>query len=81
MTSLRLKQFVILKPSLALVLLLGIGASIGAAPLPSNHCKDRCNDAYRVRKDLCRSIPLKHERKTCENAAKRAKDDCRHRCR
>jgi hypothetical protein len=81
MTSLTLKQFAILKAGLAVVLLLGIGASISATPLPSNRCKDRCNDAYQVRKDLCRAIPLKHERKACENAAKRAKDNCKHRCR
>jgi hypothetical protein len=80
-SSLKWKQFVILKLSVALLLLLGTFASVGAAPVPSNRCKDRCNDAYQLRRDLCRAIPLKHERKTCENAAKRAKDNCKHRCR
>jgi len=49
--------------------------------LAGNRCKDRCNEVYRLRKDVCRSIPLKGERKRCEKAAKRAKDDCKHRCR
>ncbi len=79
-SSLRLKQFVVLRLTVALLLLLGMFASVGAA-VPSNRCKDRCNDTYRVRRDLCRAIPLKHERKSCEKAAKRAKDDCKHRCR
>ena len=80
-SSLRSKQSVILRLSVAFLLLLGTFASAGAATIPPNRCKDRCNDAFHVRKDLCRSIPLKHERKRCENAAKHAKDDCKHRCR
>jgi hypothetical protein len=80
-SSLKWKQFMILRLSVALLLLLAAFASAGAAPVPSNRCKDRCNDAYQLRRDLCRAIPLKHERKTCENAAKRAKDNCKHRCR
>jgi hypothetical protein len=66
---------------LALMLCLSSFVHTGAAPMPSNRCKDRCNDVYRLKKDLCRSIPLKNERKRCEKAAKRAKDDCKHRCR
>jgi len=49
--------------------------------LGGNRCKDRCNDTYKVEKNLCKSIPLKHERHTCEDAAKRAKNNCKHRCR
>ena len=79
-SSLRDKQSVILSLSVAFLLLIGTFANVGAA-VPSNRCKDRCNDAYRLRKDLCRAIPLKNERKTCEKAAKRAKDNCKHRCR
>jgi len=56
---------------------LGGGNSTAVA---GNRCKDRCNDVYHVRKEVCRSIPLKGERKRCEKAAKRAKDDCKHRC-
>jgi hypothetical protein len=81
-SRLRHKQSVILRLSVAFLLLLSTFASAGAvAPVPSNRCKDRCDDAYRLRKDLCRAIPLKNERKTCEKAAKRAKDNCKHRCR
>lgn len=80
-SNLTVKQCAILKPGVALLLLLGSFASVSATTVPSNRCKDHCNDTYRVRKDLCRAIPLKHERKACENAAKHAKDDCKHRCR
>jgi hypothetical protein len=59
-------------------LMLAGGSSTAFA---GNRCKDRCNDAYRLRKDVCRSIPLKGERKRCEKAAKRAKDNCKHNCR
>jgi len=71
----------LLRLGLALILCLGAFVQAGAATVPSNRCKDRCNEVYRMKKDLCRSIPLKHERKRCENAAKHAKDDCKHRCR
>jgi hypothetical protein len=46
-----------------------------------NRCTDRCADRYRVKKDACKLIPLKHERKICERRAKEAKNDCKHRCR
>ena len=45
-----------------------------------NRCTDRCADVYRVKKDACELIPLKHERKICERRAKEAKNDCKHRC-
>jgi hypothetical protein len=75
------KQIAMLKLGVAFILLLGSSAFINAAAVPSNRCKDRCNDAYRVKKDLCRAIPLKHERKSCEKAAKHSKDNCKHSCR
>jgi hypothetical protein len=75
------QQSMILRLGLAFILCLGTFVAADAATAPSNRCKDRCNEVYRLKKDLCRSIPLKHERKLCEKAAKRAKDDCKHRCR
>ncbi len=72
---------VFLRLSLALLLFLGTFAALSPASAASNRCKDRCNEVYHLRKDVCRAIPLKHERKSCEKAAKRAKDDCKHRCR
>ena len=66
---------------LGLMICLGAFALPGTAPAAGNRCKDRCNDAYRLRKDACKIIPLKNERKRCEQGAKRAKDDCKHRCR
>lgn len=72
---------VFLRLSLAFLLFLGTFAALSQASVASNRCKDRCNEVYRLRKDVCRVIPLKHERKSCEKAAKRAKDDCKHRCR
>jgi len=73
------KQGMILRWVLVFILNLGTIASATAATAPSNRCKDRCAEVYRVKKDLCRSIPLKHERKLCEKAAKRSKYDCKHR--
>lgn len=75
------QQGILLRLGLALALGLGTFVHAGAAGTPGNHCKDRCNEVYQVKKDLCRSIPLKHERKGCEKAAKHSKDDCKHRCR
>ncbi len=46
-----------------------------------NRCTDRCADTYKVKKDVCKLIPLKTERKICERRAKEAKEDCKHRCR
>ena len=46
-----------------------------------NRCTDHCADVYKVKKDACRLIPFKTERKICERRAKEAKDDCKHRCR
>ena len=46
-----------------------------------NRCTDHCADIYRVKKDACKLIPFKTERKICERRAKEAKNDCKHRCR
>jgi len=59
------------------VLCLGAGATSEAG----NRCTDHCADVYKVRKDACRLIPFKTERKICERRAKEAKEDCKHRCR
>ena len=70
-------------PRLVIALMICLGAFVvpSMASGAGNRCKDVSNDAYRLRKDVCRAIPLKHERKSCEQSAKRAKDDCKHRCR
>lgn len=67
--------------SLVLVLCLGWFMATGSVTVAGNRCKDHCNDTYHLRKDVCREIPLKHERKSCESAAKHAKDNCKHHCR
>jgi hypothetical protein len=72
---------VILRLSFAFIVCLGTFAAIGPASAAPNRCKDRCNEVYHLRKDVCRAIPLKHERKSCEKEAKRARDNCKHRCR
>ena len=72
----------VLRLCLAFILSLGTFVAIGSSPVVArNHCKDRCSDRYNFRKDLCKSIPSKYERHRCENAAKHAKDDCKHNCR
>ena len=72
---------VILRLSFAFILCLGTFAVMSPASAAPNRCKDRCNEVYHLRKDVCRAIPLKHERKSCEKEAKRAKDNCKHSCR
>lgn len=72
---------VVLRLSLGLIVCLGTFSAMSSVSVARNRCKDRCNDVYRVRRDVCRAIPLKHERKSCEKSAKRAKDDCKRRCR
>jgi hypothetical protein len=72
---------IILRLSFAFIVCLGTFAATSSTSVAGDRCKDRCNDVYRLRKDVCRAIPLKGERKSCEKAAKRAKDDCKHRCR
>lgn len=80
-SSFRFQLPAILRLSLVIILWLGTLVTGGSAAIAGNRCKDRCNDAYRLRKDVCRAIPLKHERKSCEKSAKHAKDDCKHHCR
>jgi hypothetical protein len=72
---------VVRRLSFAFIVCLGTFAALNPATVAGNRCKDRCNEVYHLRKDVCRAIPLKHERKSCEKEAKRAKDNCKHRCR
>ena len=67
--------------SILLLLVLLAPVSTFAVRHGGNRCTDRCADSYRLKKDACRMIPLKHERKICERRAKEAKNDCKHRCR
>ena len=66
---------------LLLVVLVGLSVTTSAVLGRGNRCTDRCADVYRLKKDACRLIPLKHERKICERRAKEAKNDCKHKCR
>ncbi len=75
------KATFVLRLSLVLLVCLGTFAAVGPAANAKNRCKDRCNDVYRVRKDVCKAIPIKRERHRCEDGAKRAKEDCKRRCR
>ncbi len=71
----------VLRWSFAFILCLGTFAAMGPATVAGNHCKDRCNNRYHFRKDVCKSIPIKSERHRCEDAAKRSKDNCKRDCR
>ena len=66
----------------SLALLIWLGAFSVASPTSAggNHCTDRCADRSHYRKEACKAIPFKHERHRCEDAAKRAKDECKRRC-
>ena len=72
---------ILLRLSLASIVCLGTLAAVSPAGARGNRCTDRCADVYRVKKDACRLIPFKNERKVCERRAKEAKNDCKHRCR
>ena len=73
------------------ILLLGVlGMALTAGPVSlsteslaagGNRCTDHCADVYKIKRDACRLIPFKTERKICERRAKEAKEDCKHRCR
>ena len=78
-----MKQVTLIVGSSFLLLALLIGLSITGFAMrrAGNRCTDRCADVYRMKKDVCRLIPLKNERKICERRAKEAKNDCKHRCR
>jgi hypothetical protein len=69
--------------SLSLSLLVCLVMIVAAVPTSEagNRCTDRCADVYRLKKDACKLIPYKHERHRCEDAAKRAKNECKRRCR
>jgi len=63
-----------------LVLLIALPVTTDAARSRKSRCTDRCADSYHVKKDACRMIPFKTERKICERRAKEAKNNCKHRC-
>ena len=65
--------------SLVVVSVMLVGASTTSEA--GNRCTDHCADIYKVKKDACKLIPFKNERKICERRAKEAKEDCKHRCR
>jgi hypothetical protein len=71
----------LLRFTLALLICLGAFSVISTASAGGNRCTDRCADRYHYRKNVCKSIPFKRERHRCEDAAKRAKDECKRRCR
>jgi hypothetical protein len=75
-------RFVLLLVVLGMTLLAG-ASSLSSESLAAggNRCTDRCADRYKVRRDACRLIPFKTERKICERRAKEAKEDCKRRCR
>jgi len=58
------------------VLLMGAGPTSEAG----NRCTDHCADVYKIKKDACKLIPFKTERKICQRRAKEVKEDCKHRC-
>src|SRR2546423_4703213 len=82
-----MRRITLIVRSILLFGVLGTALLAGASSLSSeslaaggNRCTDRCADRYKIRKDACRLIPLRTERKICERRAKEAKEDCKHRC-
>jgi len=72
----------ILRIAMLALLLSGLCLEAGSISAGGgNRCTDHCADIYKVKKDACRLIPFKTERKICERRAKEAKNDCKHRCR
>jgi hypothetical protein len=67
--------------SLAVMVCAMMFLATGQTSEAANRCTDRCADRYRYRKDACKSIPFKRERHRCQDAAKRAKEECKRRCR
>ena len=67
--------------TLSLLVCAVIFLSAGQTSQAGNRCTDHCADVYKVKKDVCKLIPFKNERKICERRAKEAKEDCKHRCR
>lgn len=83
-----MKRISLTVKSVVLLSSLGLALAVGSTSLSSeslaaggNRCTDRCADRYKIRRDACRMIPFKTERKICERRAKEAKEDCKHRCR
>ncbi len=72
---------VMLRLTLVSLICLGTFSTVSPASGAGNRCTDRCADIYKVKKDACKLIPFKSERKICERRAKEAKDDCKRRCR
>ena len=70
---------------LGLLLLVTLGFSFAVVTASGggggNRCTDHCADIYKIKKDACKLIPFKTERKICERRAKETKEDCKHRCR
>ena len=70
---------------LGLLLLVSLGLSFAVVTASGggggNRCTDHCADVYKIRKDACKLIPFKTERRICERRAKETKEDCKHRCR
>ncbi len=66
-----------------LLLLVSSGTLMIVSPVSDagNHCTDRCADVYRLKKDVCKLITGKSERRYCEDKAKQAKEACKHSCR
>ena len=75
------KATFVMRWSLILLFCLGTFAALSPRSEAGNHCTDHCADVYHLKKDACKAIPYKHERHRCEDAAKHAKDQCKHRCR
>ena len=67
--------------SLVVASAIWMSGSVATAGGGGNRCTDHCADIYKVKKDACRLIPFKTERKICERRAKESKNDCKHRCR
>jgi hypothetical protein len=77
-----LKTRIVLSAALLLLFCFGLWTSSSvSAGGGGNRCTDHCADVYKVKKDVCKLIPFKNERKVCERRAKEAKNDCKHSCR
>jgi hypothetical protein len=66
---------------LVLLVCLGTFAVASTTSNARNQCKDRCKERYNLRRDVCKAIPSKRQRHSCESAAKHVRDECKHRCR
>jgi hypothetical protein len=77
MNTIQMVRGLVLTFTVVAVMLLGASVTSEAG----NRCTDHCADIFKVKRDACRLIPFKTERKICERRAKEAKDDCKRRCR